>query len=348
VVVKRLGAGAIIVATGIVVAAPNLLLFESSGFYGLAASVLGVALGLAILAAGVLLYRSDISTQHALRVAGWNVLGVVVLGIVLVLASRYPGTALPLPIAASVLGVSAVAHILIGVNDVRRIRVGELARERRKLAVLNRLARHNLRNQAQVLTSAGEIAAEHVSDDTGAEATARVTNAASRIATINEKLKRFQEATEQPPAADPRPVEAMVTDVVGTYRDEYPDADITVDVPSDTTRTTPHLATALDELLENAFEHGEAATGSVSVRVTTTGQTVELTVDDDGPGVPQEEWDIVSGDIEQSQLQHASGLGLWVVKAVAEGVDGGFRLGDDRTAVTVSVPSAGTATYRGA
>lgn len=142
--VKRLLAGGIIAITGVGVALPNATAFATGDIYQLLASVLGIVLGLAIIGAGVVLHRSGVSTAHALRVAGWNTLGVVVLGLVVLLSMRYPGVSIPMPIAASILGVSAVAHILIGFNDVRRIRAGELAREREKLAVLNRLARLRL------------------------------------------------------------------------------------------------------------------------------------------------------------------------------------------------------------
>lgn len=337
---KRLLAAGIIAVTGLAVAVPNVVLFEGGDLFAVAGSTVGIVLGLAVVAAAVLLYRSDVSTPHALRVAGWNTLGVVVLGLVLLLATRYPGVSLPLPIGMSVVGVSAVAHIIIGVTDVRRIRVSELAREREKLAVLNRLARHNLRNQAQILTSAGEVVSEHVADETGAEAAERVTSGATRIATINEKLKRFQAAMEHDGESEPRAVETLIDDVVGDYRDHYPDAEITVETPAGSPQVSTQVRTALDELLENAFEHGAAAESGVTVRVERGPDSVDVTVSDRGDGIPQQEWDVVSGDVEQSQLRHASGLGLWVVKAIAERLDGDLRLSEDGTDVTLSVAAA--------
>ncbi|WP_302080313.1 sensor histidine kinase [Salinibaculum rarum] len=338
---KRLLAGGIVVLTGLGVVAPNAATFTVDGIYEFAATALGIVLGLAIVGAAVVLYQSDVSTAHALRVAGWNTLGVVVLGLVILLAMEYPGVSLPTPIAASILGVSAVAHILIGFNDVRRIRASELAREREKLAVLNRLARHNLRNQAQVLTSAGELVAGHAADETGRDAAERVQTAAARIATINTKLKRFQEATERDDSRSEFDVATIVDSAVAPYRESYPDADITVDVPDDLAiEASQDLETALDELLENAFDHGNAAESGVRISATADGATVALTVADDGPGIPDHEWEAVSGETTQTQLEHASGLGLWVVKAVIESVDGEFRREDGTGGVTLSVPRA--------
>ncbi|MEF8872823.1 MAG: HAMP domain-containing sensor histidine kinase [Haloarculaceae archaeon] len=336
---RRLLAGGVVTVTGVGVAVPNAMAFATGDIYELAATSLGVVLGLAIVGAAAVLYRSDVSTSHALRVAGWNTLGVAVLGLVLLLAMNYPGVSLPMPIAASILGVSAVAHILIGFNDVRRIRAGELAREREKLAVLNRLARHNLRNQAQILTSAGELVAEHAADETGRAAAERVQTGAARIATINTKLKRFQDATERDGPLSSFDVARVLERAVTPYREAYPNTDISVEAPDGlAVEASEDLEIALDELLENAFEHGDAAVTVVTVSAMANGSQVELTVTDGGPGIPDHEWQAVSGETTQTQLEHASGLGLWVVKAVVERVGGEFRRTDG--GITVCVPRA--------
>ncbi|WP_340101867.1 HAMP domain-containing sensor histidine kinase [Salinibaculum salinum] len=336
---RRLLAGGVVAVTGVGVALPNATALATGDIYELAATSLGVVLGLAIVGAAAVLYRSDVSTAHALRVAGWNTLGVAVLGSVLLLAMEYPGVSLPTPIAASILGVSAVAHILIGFNDVRRIRAGELAREREKLAVLNRLARHNLRNQAQILTSAGELVAEHTADETGRAAAERVQNGAARIATINTKLKRFQDVTERDAPLSSLDAARVLESAVAPYREVHPDIDIAVEASDGlAVEASEDLEIALDELLENAFEHGDAAATGVTISATADGNQVELTVSDGGPGIPDHEWQAVSGETTQTQLEHASGLGLWVVKAVVERVDGDFRRSDG--GITMSVPQA--------
>lgn len=332
----RLAASGVLGLTGVGVAVPNIAAFAAAPVEA-AATGLGILLGLALLAAAVLLYRSDVSTAHALRIAGWNTLGVVVLGLVLLLATLYPGVALPAPIAGSIMGVSAVAHVLIGVNDVRRIRARALARERERLAVLNRLARHNLRNEAQVLTTAASVLGDRA-DGAASEAAETVGASADRIAAISTKLKRFHEATGGTGLAEAVDAAAVAERAVAPYREQYPDAPIDVSVPDGlAVRAGPNLETALDELIENAFEHGDAATG-LDVRGAADGEWVDLTVADGGDGVPDQEWELLTGDREQTQLDHGSGLGLWVVKAIAERHGG--RLHRTDGAVGLRLPRA--------
>ena len=63
--------------------------------------------------------------------------------------------------------------------------------------------------------------------------------------------------------------------------------------------------------------------------VTTRRRWVELRVADDGPGIPERERAVVADDHDITQLNHASGMGLWLVRRVVEGYDG--RVGFERS-----------------
>jgi len=68
-----------------------------------------------------------------------------------------------------------------------------------------------------------------------------------------------------------------------------------------------------------------------------------LTVEDDGPGIPDHEIEAVESGRETA-LEHGSGLGLWVVEwgAAAIGADVDYADREPRgTRVTVSIPIVG-------
>ncbi|MFB6151827.1 MAG: sensor histidine kinase [Haloarculaceae archaeon] len=322
---------------------------------------LGVLLGLALAGGAVFLYRSEVRTSHALRVAGWNLLGLVVLGAVLAVATVAAGVALPLFVVVDVLGVSSVAHVLIGYNDVRRIRAEELARQRRTLAVVNRVVRHNLRNDSQVLTGqAGRLASEV--DDPDLEAAAEtVREKAFDLADVHEDLQAFQAALDDGAPTQSVGLADVVEAVVDDYRSDHPGVTFEVDVPPDlTVRADAQLTTALDHLVENAVEHGtdptadavpapsaeptpdaEPADGVVRVSATADGDRASVSVEDDGPGLPDDEVAVLTDEREISQLDHASGLGLWVARAIAEryGGDMTFEQPGTGSRVTLSLPA---------
>lgn len=79
---RRAAACAVVGLTGFGLLAPNVqpLLSPETPLVGVGLSLLSsaVSVGLVVAAAG--LYRSEFTTRNAVRVAAWNLLGVVVLG----------------------------------------------------------------------------------------------------------------------------------------------------------------------------------------------------------------------------------------------------------------------------
>jgi nitrogen-specific signal transduction histidine kinase len=62
-------------------------------------------------------------------------------------------------------------------------------------------------------------------------------------------------------------------------------------------------------------------------------------IDDNGPGIPQPEIDILESGNETA-LEHGSGLGLWLANWGTKQLEGNlsFDVDDDGTRVAVSVP----------
>ena len=102
------------------------------------------------------------------------------------------------------------------------------------------------------------------------------------------------------------------------------------------------LRTAIRHVLDNAIVHNEGV-ASVSVDVSTDDQYVTVTVEDDGPGIPRAERELLEDDREITQLRHASGLGLWLVNWVVTQSGGTLSFetdGVDGTRVIITVPRA--------
>lgn len=315
---------------------------------GLLLAGFGALVGVALVAAGLGLVRLDVAPEHALRVAGWNVLGIVVIGAALALLFAYQSAVSAAPAApvfsgTVVVAVSAVAHVLIGVNDVRRIRATELARERRKLDVLSRVVRHDLRTLAQLLFSYATRVEPAVAGDDDPEAVAAAVHGAGEaLSAIHDRSELVQALVDGDVATRSVDLAALADGVVADARDDHPDAEFTVDVPEGASvEAGDYLRDALAELLENAAEHHPAA-AVVALSATVDGDRVLVDVSDDGPGVPESERAVVTGETDVTQLEHASGLGLWVVRWVADAYDGdlSFDVDEDGSTVSLSLPRA--------
>ncbi|AZH26914.1 sensor histidine kinase [Haloplanus aerogenes] len=342
----RFGACTAVSLTGVALFLPNLTPYLASGqpAVGLGLGALGVVVCLGLIVAGALLYRSGFSTPNAVRIAVWNFLGLVVLGGVILGHGAYRGalgtvTTADALAAGNVLAISAAAHVIIGVHDARRVRAEQLAREREKFAVLSRVLRHNLRNDATVLIGQSERLVDEL-DGSLAETADALHQRSRTVGGLAEKTKTMVEALDRRSTPNARlNVHDVATDAVDEVREvvaDEADVDITVDVPTNLwIWADDRIETALAELVENAVEHGGS---DIRVTATTHDGTVDVRVEDDGPGIPDDERAILSGDTEITQLKHGSGLGLWVARSVAEAANGELTFDTDgeRTVVRLA------------
>ncbi len=349
----RLFATSLISATGVGLSAiaGRELLDGLPGVAGLVVAGMTLLLGLAFIVTGPIAYRAEVQSQHLLRIAGWNTLGVVATTAVLALVFTFQAAAggrvsAPLLSGAIIVGVSAFAHVLIGFNDVRRIRAQTVARQRQKAAVINRFVRHDLKHAAQLLIGYGE----HLSD-TGTTHTAGETDIGTRIIELADSLSSTQsqiavvdELLDSESTLRPVDLAPLIQERVAALQESHPAATVENDVGAGATVLAgSHVEVAVRELLENAFVYsGESP--EITIASDRAGSTLEVTIDDSGDGFPEEELSLINDDAVETQLEHSNGLGLWLSKWVLETYDGALRLQNDAdgqgSTVTMKLPLA--------
>ncbi|WP_436923378.1 PAS domain S-box protein [Halosimplex amylolyticum] len=195
----------------------------------------------------------------------------------------------------------------------------------RRLQVLNRVLRHNLRNDLNVVMGYAEMIAGQVDDESLEEWAETLVETAADVASLGERARSLDRTMREGSLRDGTVgIGGLVADVVTEYRDEFPDVQIATDVDDETVVGDGRIELALRELLENSAEYGG---DGVQIRVETEreGGRIALTVADDGPGIPEYERSVVDDSAEITQLEHASGLGLWVVRWVCDACGGRMR-----------------------
>jgi signal transduction histidine kinase len=97
------------------------------------------------------------------------------------------------------------------------------------------------------------------------------------------------------------------------------------------------LAQALTNLLDNAVKYTQAG-GRIDVRLTHVGTRICVSIADNGPGVPPADRERVLARfarLDQARSKPGNGLGLALVRAVAEQHDGTLSLGDNQPGLIV-------------
>lgn len=223
--------------------------------------------------------------------------------------------------------------------------ITELRRSEQQLAVLERILRHNLRNELTVITGRSEYLREQVDDEALERQAAHICAAAERIQSISEGVRELSTGVRSAEDLSTHDLAAVVDDVVEEQTTDFPEATVTVE----STPPVPVLATSavrlvVQELVQNALEHGsDRPTVTVSIRE--SDDEVVLRVVDDGPGIPETERRAIQQKTE-SPLEHGQGLGLWLVTWVLDSCGGDLSLespddGGTVAAVRLQRPESG-------
>jgi len=229
-----------------------------------------------------------------------------------------------------------------GYNDLARgVRERERAiREReQRLGVLNRLLRHNLRNDMSVILSYAEMLPDFDARDRREEAAEKIQDIGQGLIDHGQKARDIETAMES--AADGVETVDMVPRVraaVEEYRGEYPAVEFRLDLPDTCdAMAIPSVDFAVENLVENAAEHNDADDPVVEVTLGRTDGAVELRVADNGPGIPDHEQDVLF-EGEETALEHGSGIGLWLAYWVVDKSEGVIEFADnDPRGAVVSV-----------
>lgn len=231
-----------------------------------------------------------------------------------------------------------------GVLAVFRDITEQVEREH-QLASLDRMLRHDLRNELTIVRGRAEMIAD--SGPSGVERhAAAIDEAVERILGQTDKAREVVDVLTNPSTPTVLDPKAMIDRVVERLEADYPDAAITVDASAGTRlKSIPELERAIDELLENALVHADRDSPDVTVTVRDCDGAVAFTVTDDGPAIPPEERAVIAEDRESKPLLHSSGMGLWLVKRIVNRAGGtiGFATSEPRgNEVTIVVPRDGT------
>jgi signal transduction histidine kinase len=221
--------------------------------------------------------------------------------------------------------------------------VTERERRRQQLEVLNRVLRHNLRNDAGVVRGYADALVGRLDDDELTRMADAIERRSSALESLGEKARTVETLLDGERSSDVA-VGDLVARIVDDARETRPDADLSVDVRAAVTASLGERAVeaAVDNLVENALRHHdgdgvERADGGAWVRVTVdaTAEAVVVRVVDDGPGIPDAELAAIAAG-EETDLEHASGLGLWVVHWAVTTLGGEMRYADRTPRGTVA------------
>jgi signal transduction histidine kinase len=237
----------------------------------------------------------------------------------------------------------------IGCTFIFRDVTDEQTREQ-QLEVFNRVLRHNLRNDLDAIRGFAESL-----ETTDADGPFDTTTVAERIHSLSMDLSKTgktakraeQIRTKERLVRETLSVDRFLESITERIEQQLPECALVTHTPPqpEELETDPEiLETVLLEVVENAIVHTADPKPAVEIGVELTDDGVRFAVRDEGEGIPDRERAVLR-EGEPTQLQHGSGIGLWLVSW------GVTRLGGDLsfehpetggTIVRLSIPDQGS------
>ena len=187
-------------------------------------------------------------------------------------------------------------------------------RYEQRLEVANRVLRHNLRNDMNVVRGYAETIASGMTDDAEHAADA-ILDRTDKLLTVGEKARKVSELDDshaQTPTT--HDITELVAGIVHRTAREYPDATVSIDGTAGAEAQltdSGSIGTAIREVIDLLVAQAEDEEITIRVAVMCEDDAVAVRLDSTGPGIPAVEREALTAGSE-TPLQHADGLGLWL------------------------------------
>lgn len=252
------------------------------------------------------------------------------------------------PYAGGVLTICGLAlagagmYVAVAERDERLERLEERATT---LELLNRVLRHDVRNDMTVVRGNVEVVRDDVGDD-AAERLRAADRASQHVVDLTATARKLIDVVTGPDRAlEPMSLDRVLLEVIEEQSALYPEATIVREGPlPEVTVVADDLLPALfRNLVANAVQHNDAGTPEVRVELRTGGESATVRVVDDGPGLPDAVRDALADDAGLDATD--VGMGLYFVHRLVDRYGGEVEF-EDRdaggTAVAVTLRRAGT------
>lgn len=225
-------------------------------------------------------------------------------------------------------------------RDVTELKQYEqtLERQRDNLEVLNKVVRHDVRNDLQLVQVYSELLEDHIEGD-GEEYVQKVQEAARDAVSITETARDVTEVLLQSGTTrSPVNLRYVLEEQVDEVRASYQRALVTLG------GTVPEVEVLADEMLEsvfrnlltNAIVHNDKEVPEVEVSVSVD-DAIQVRVADNGPGIPDDRKERIFDEGETGVGSDSTGLGLFLVETLVERYEGDVWIADNEPEGSVFV-----------
>ncbi|MFC7058923.1 PAS domain-containing sensor histidine kinase [Halovenus salina] len=185
-----------------------------------------------------------------------------------------------------------------------------------ELELLNRMVRHDIRNDMSVILAWGQLVEDHV-DEAGREHLDKILASGEHVVELTEIARDYVEMLTSDGDLERKPValaEVLETELA-LRRESFPEAEFHLrgEIPDVEVLANEMLGSVFRNLLTNAVQHNDNDTPIVELTAEQRDDDVVVQVADNGPGIPDSQKETVFGKGEKGLDSPSTGIGLYLV-----------------------------------
>jgi signal transduction histidine kinase len=296
---------------------------------------------------GMFRIRNELTPTLARQLFVWRVGGAVLFAAVGVVRTwlASPVSDVSVFVSLSVVVWWAIGGLVLGsIGGFMAARGRQRSRHADRLAeqtaVLNRVLRHDIRTTVNLIE--GNLELVEPGTEAERERLSAAISDARALAAFSDRARTVQEVLRDDHSTSLVDLVPLVEETAAQLRNAHPEATITVEgTETALAATNTVVSEAIEELVRNAIQHHDRDSPTVTIELAEGERATEITVRDDGPGISSYESTVLArGEVDD--LDHSSGMGLWLVRWIVDQSRGDLEIQRREprgTAVTIRLPT---------
>lgn len=217
--------------------------------------------------------------------------------------------------------------------------ITRLSQREQQLKVTNRFLRHNIRNKLTTIQGYARVMSEYDDPDLKLHGET-ITQAATELNKNAELARQINALITDEPTPEPVDLREQLERAGTIVENRHAQAEVIIDAPESlNTIGLKSLHEAFAELLVTIFDGAPAESLILDVSVSND-NTAVIKIPSVGDSLSQAAQDVLSGDIELKQTQHAEGLGVWYMYWTIWYSGGEVIITEDSERLRVQLPIA--------
>ena len=201
----------------------------------------------------------------------------------------------------------------------------EVSQRERQLEILNRLLRHDIRNDIAVVLGWLGVLSDHIPPEHQSEFD-RIESASNHILDLTTTARDIAETMAGQSEAELRPMSLKKVLVEEADKCETTYEGVTIDLqeplPDAVVLANDLLSSVFRNVISNAVQHNDSSEPEVTISADAGEERVRVRIADNGPGVPEAIREEIFDDEVKGIESAGTGMGLYLVSTLVRRYDG--------------------------